>query len=75
VIHESPEIPDYPWAMQRGLSPALKERIRRAFYDLRDAAVLKPLQADSFDEIGDADYNVIREAAKILNKDLATLEK
>lgn len=74
VIHESPEIPDYPWAMQKDLAPALKAKIRTAFYELKDKAVLKPLKAEGFAEITDSDYDVIREAAKILNKDLAKLE-
>jgi phosphonate transport system substrate-binding protein len=74
VIHESPEIPDYPWAMQRDLSPALKARIRAAFYELKDKEILKPLKAHGFAEIVDSDYDVIREAAKVLDKDLAKLE-
>jgi phosphonate transport system substrate-binding protein len=75
ILHESGDIPDYPWAMQRDLAPALKEKIRKAFYELKDPAVLKPLMAEGFAPIQDSDYNVIREAAKILNKDLAVLEK
>lgn len=75
VIHESPEIPDYPWAMQRDLAPALKEKIRAAFLDLKDPSILKPLKADGFGAIADRDYDVIREAAKVLGKDLATLER
>jgi phosphonate transport system substrate-binding protein len=74
VLHESPEIPDYPWAMQKGLSPELKKKIRTAFYELKDAAVLKPLKAEGFAEIVDSEYDVIREAAKILGKDLTKLE-
>jgi phosphonate transport system substrate-binding protein len=75
VLQESPEIPDYPWAMQRDLVPGLKDKIRKAFYELKDPAILKPLKADGFAEIADEEYNVIREAARILNKNLATLEK
>lgn len=74
VLHESAEIPDYPWAMQKDLAPALKEKIRAAFHELKDKNVLKPLKADGFATISDADYDVIREAAKILKKDLAKLE-
>ncbi|HXX93111.1 MAG TPA: phosphate/phosphite/phosphonate ABC transporter substrate-binding protein [Planctomycetota bacterium] len=75
VLHESPEIPDYPWAMQRDLAPPLKEKIRKAFYELKDPEILKPLKADGFAEIKDEDYTVIRDAARILNKNLASLEK
>jgi phosphonate transport system substrate-binding protein len=74
VIHESAEIPDYPWAMQKSLPPELKKRIREAFYDLKDKAILKPLKAESFAKVVDSEYDVIREAAKILGKDLTKLE-
>jgi phosphonate transport system substrate-binding protein len=74
VLHESPEIPDYPWAMQRSLSPELKGKIRTAFYELKDPAVLKPLKAEGFAPIVDSEYDVIRQAAKILGKDLSKLE-
>jgi phosphonate transport system substrate-binding protein len=75
VIAESEPIPEYPWVLQADLAPALKERIRTAFLELRDPAILKPLKADSFAAIQDADYDVIRNAAKILGLDLGSLEK
>jgi phosphonate transport system substrate-binding protein len=75
VIAESDPIPEYPWVMQADLAPALKERIRTAFLELRDPAILKPLKADSFAAIQDTDYDVIRNAAKILGLDLGSLEK
>jgi phosphonate transport system substrate-binding protein len=75
VIAESDPIPEYPWVMQSDLAPALKDKIRRSFLDLKDPAVLKPLKADGFAPIQDSDYDVIRNAAKILNLDLGSLEK
>ncbi|MHB8835817.1 MAG: phosphate/phosphite/phosphonate ABC transporter substrate-binding protein [Candidatus Methylomirabilia bacterium] len=75
VIAESDPIPEYPWVMQADLAPSLKEQIRKAFMELRDPAILKPLKADSFASIQDADYDVIRNAATILGLDLGSLEK
>jgi len=75
VIAESDPIPDYPWAMQSDLEPALKEKIRKAFHGLKDPAILKPLKADGFAPMDDRAYDVIRNAAKILNLDLGKLEQ
>ena len=75
VIAESDPIPDYPWAMQSDLEPALKERIRKAFHGLKEKAILKPLKADGFAPMEDRSYDVIRNAAKILNLDLGKLEQ
>ncbi|MBI1373388.1 MAG: phosphate/phosphite/phosphonate ABC transporter substrate-binding protein [Phycisphaera sp.] len=75
IIAESAPIPQYPWAIQKDLKPELQEKIKNAFWDLDDAAILKPLKAERFAKIEDKDYNSIRDAAKILGKDLASLEK
>jgi phosphonate transport system substrate-binding protein len=75
VIAESAPIPEYPWVMQTDLSPALREEIRKAFLELKDPAILKALKADGFASIRDSDYDVIRNAAKILGLDLGSLEK
>ncbi len=74
VLAESDPIPDYPWAMQSDLEPALKAKIREAFYGLKDEAILKPLKADGFAPMEDRNYDIIRNAAKILNLDLGKLE-
>jgi phosphonate transport system substrate-binding protein len=70
VIAVSKPIPQYPWTMRSDLSPDLKRKIRAAFLGLREEGVLKPFKADGFGEIGDRDYDVIRDLAKILNLDL-----
>ncbi len=75
VVAESDPIPEYPWVMRSDLADALKESIRNAFYEIRDPAILKPLKADGFAPIRDSDYDVIRQAAKILGLDLGALEK
>jgi phosphonate transport system substrate-binding protein len=75
VLAESTPIPEYPWVMQSSLAPELKDKIRKAFFELTDPKVLAPLKADSFAPIADSDYNVIRDSAKLLGLDLGKLEK
>lgn len=71
LLAESKPFPQYPWAMQADLAADLKQAIKQAFYDLHDANVLKPLKAEGFAPVSDADYDVIRDLAKILNLDLS----
>jgi phosphonate transport system substrate-binding protein len=61
VLEVSKPFPEYPWTMRSNLSPALKEQIKKAFYELKDPAVLKPFKADGFAPITDADYDVVRD--------------
>lgn len=70
VVAESRPIPNYPWTLRNDLAPALKERIRAAFLELKDPAVLKAFKAEAFQPIADADYDVLRETAKLLDLDL-----
>ena len=71
LIAESKPFPQYPWAMQADLASDLKERIKQAFYELRDPEVLEPLKAEGFAPIADADYDSIRELARLLRLDLS----
>jgi phosphonate transport system substrate-binding protein len=70
LLQESSPIPNYPWTMRAGLAPALKERIRHAFLDLKDPEVLKAFKGQGFAPVSDKDYDVLRELARILNLDL-----
>lgn len=70
VLAVSGPFPQYPWVMRADLDGDLKQRIRTAFYDLEDPAVLKPFKAEGFAPIDDAAYDVVRELATILNLDL-----
>jgi phosphonate transport system substrate-binding protein len=74
VLAETGAIPNYPMAMQSKLSPPLKDQIRKAFLDIKDPAILKAFRAEGFAPMSDADYNVLRETAKVLNLDLAKLQ-
>jgi phosphonate transport system substrate-binding protein len=60
--------------MRSNLKPELKERIRNAFYDLKDPAVLKPFKADAFAAITDDSYNVVRELGPLLKIDIAKFQ-
>ena len=73
VLEESKPFPNYPWTMRSDLKPALKDKIRAAFYNLKDQEILKPLKADGFAPIKDKDYDGIRELGKLLNLDFAKL--
>jgi len=75
VLQVSEAFPNYPWTMQAALAPALKARIRKAFFDLKDPAVLKPMKAEGFQAIQDSEYNGIRELGRILKLDFAALAK
>jgi phosphonate transport system substrate-binding protein len=70
VIAESERYPNYPWVLSPELSPELKESIKAAFYGLKDPAILKPLKADGFGPVTDADYDVIRGLVTLLGIDL-----
>lgn len=60
VLAVSDPFPQYPWAMQSNLDSKLKEKIRSAFYALKDKNILKNLKADGMVPISDTDYNVVR---------------
>ena len=70
VVAESAPIPNYPWTMRSDLPAPLKERIKAAFLGLSDPAVLKAFKAQGFAPIADADYDVLRTTAKVLDLDL-----
>lgn len=61
VLEVSKPFPQYPWTMRSDLAPELKEKIRAAFYDLKDPKILKPFKAQGFAPVSDADYDVVRD--------------
>ncbi len=71
VIAESEPFPQYPWTMRSSLAAPLKQKIRKAFIELRDPEVLKPFKADGFGPIEDRDYDKIRDLGRILKLDLS----
>jgi len=71
VLEYSKPFPQYPWTMRSNLKPELKEKIRKAFLDIKDPAILKPFKADGFDVITDKHYDVVRDLGHLLKIDLA----
>jgi phosphonate transport system substrate-binding protein len=69
VLAISNPFPNYPWTMQSHLDPELKEQIKQAFYDLDDPEITKPLKADGFLPVTDADYDIVRETRILLSMD------
>jgi len=69
----SDPIPNYPMVMQGNLAPELKQAIRDAFLNLRDAELLRNFRVESFAATDDAAYDVLRETARILNLDLGRM--
>src|SRR4051812_36949616 len=61
VIATSDPIPNYPIVMQGKLPPSLKEQIRRAFLDVKDADVLKSFRVQGFAATDDKAYDVLRD--------------
>lgn len=73
VLAITPPIPNYPITMQGDLAPALKEKIRKAFLEAKDPAVLKSFRVEGFAPTDDKAYDVLRDTAKILDLDLAKM--
>ncbi|MFH2057752.1 MAG: phosphate/phosphite/phosphonate ABC transporter substrate-binding protein [Pseudomonadota bacterium] len=73
ILGYSNPFPEYPWTMRSDLDPALKEKIKNAFYQLKDEKILKAFKATGFAVMTDADYDVVRDLAQILDLDLAKM--
>jgi phosphonate transport system substrate-binding protein len=73
VLAVTPPIPNYPITMQGDLAPALKDKIRKAFLEAKDPAVLKSFRVEGFAATDDKAYDVLRDTAKILDLDLAKM--
>ena len=72
VLGYSREYPQYPWTMRSNLRPELKAKIRKAFFELKDPAVLGNFKAEGFAPITDKEYDVIREMGKLLKLDFSS---
>lgn len=75
VIFQSDPIPGSPWAWRKDLPAELKTKIKTAFMNMakEDQAALSAYggKVEGYADTADANYNVIRETAKILNLDLS----
>jgi phosphonate transport system substrate-binding protein len=70
----SDPIPNYPIVMQGNLAPALKEKIRAAFLEMKDKEVLKSFRVEGFVATNDRAYDILRDTAKVLNLDLSKMK-
>jgi phosphonate transport system substrate-binding protein len=73
VLGYSDPIPNYPMTLQGWLDPELKEKIRAAFLELDDPEILKLFRVEKLAPATDADYDVLREMATILELDLTVM--
>lgn len=73
VLAITDPIPNYPMTMQGDLAPALKDKIRKAFLEVKDPAVLKSFRVEGFAATDDKAYDILRDTAKILELDLAKM--
>jgi phosphonate transport system substrate-binding protein len=60
--------------MQGNLAPALKEKIRAAFLEMKDKEVLKSFRVEGFVATNDRAYDILRDTAKVLNLDLSKMK-
>lgn len=74
VLEYSKPFPQYPWTLRSNLKPELKDKIRNAFLNLKDPAVLKAFKADGFEAITDRQYDVVRNLGPLLKIDLAKFQ-
>lgn len=74
VLEYSKPFPQYPWTMRGDLKPELKEKIKAAFYGIKDPAVLKPFKAEAFEPITDQHYDVVRNLGPLLKIDLSKFQ-
>ena len=69
LLATSEELIEFPWTMQTWLKPELKEKIKKAFLELKDPEILKNLKnADRFDPVTDKDYDKTREIVDAVDK-------
>lgn len=74
VIWKSEPIPGFPVVMRRDLPEPVKRKIRAAFLGLRDVPWSKGAVIRRGSAATDADFDVVRETARLLNLDLRKMK-
>jgi phosphonate transport system substrate-binding protein len=74
IVWTSDPIPGAPMVMRRDLPEPLQQRIRAAFASMRDLPWSKGNVIKRWVPVTDANYAVVREAAKVLNLDLRKMK-
>jgi len=64
VFWRSEPLFQYPWAVRKDMDEGLIARIQRAFLSVQDEDILAVFGASGFTIAHDADYEVVREAAR-----------
>ncbi len=64
VIWQSEKLFQYPWAVKKGTSPEMVEKLRAAFVKITDKDILDAFGASGFTKAEDKDYQAIRKAAE-----------
>jgi phosphonate transport system substrate-binding protein len=70
IVWTSAPIPGSPFVMRRDMSVDLQKRIRDAFYAMRDIPWGSKGVLKRWEPVNDATYDVVRDAARVLNLDL-----
>ena len=74
VVWKSEPIPESPTVWRKDLDADLKKRIQAAFLEVKNVPWSDQGELNGFHPTNDAAYDVIREAAKLLNLDLRTMK-
>jgi phosphonate transport system substrate-binding protein len=74
IIWTSAPIPGSPFVMRRDLPADFQKRVRDAFYAMRDIPWGSKGMLRRWEPVNDATYDVVRDAARILNLDLKKLK-
>lgn len=70
VVWRSAPIPESPMVWRKDLSPELKAKVKAAFLSIKDMNWSDQGKLNGFKATSDADYDVVRETAKLANIDL-----
>ena len=74
IVWTSDPIAGSPFCMRRDLPADLKQKIREGFYAMRDVAWGSKGVLKRWEPIDDRSYDLVRDAAKVLNLDLRKLK-
>ncbi|MBM3114856.1 phosphonate ABC transporter substrate-binding protein [Jeongeupia naejangsanensis] len=74
VVWTSRPIPESPMVWRKDLDPALKDKLSKAFANIRDLPWGDQGMLDGFQTTNDGAYDVVRDTAKVLNLDLRKMK-
>ncbi|GHD69795.1 phosphonate ABC transporter substrate-binding protein [Jeongeupia chitinilytica] len=74
VVWTSRPIPESPMVWRKDLDPALKDKLSKAFANIKDLPWGDQGMLDGFQTTSDGAYDVVRDTAKVLNLDLRKMK-